>query len=144
MIQDQIHYNQKNWDKKIARLFCFFFFLQWLTHFSRRGREGKTFCRSFADFWMWKHASPPFLLPNFWPNVVGKKISKNSKNPKKYVLDIFVSFLAFSASSQKNLIFQRSFERVRLLTRRFLKSLIFLIELTLILLIFKKIQNTKK
>ena len=33
------------------------------------------------------------------------KIVKNKENPKKYVFNIFVSFLVFSASSQKNLNF---------------------------------------
>jgi len=45
------------------------------------------------------------------------KNSKNNENLKKYILDIFASFLAFSKSSQKNLNFQRYFERVQLLTR---------------------------
>jgi len=86
------------------------------------------------------------LLPNFWLTYLIKflknpKIAKNKENPKKYVFNIFASFLAFSASSQKNLIFQRSFERVRLFKRHFLKSLIFLIKSTLILLVFKKIQE---
>jgi hypothetical protein len=52
---------------------------------------------------------------------------KNNKNPKKYVFNIFAYFLTFSASSQKNLNFQRSLERGRLLTCYILKSPIFLI-----------------
>jgi len=52
-------------------------------------------------------------------------------------------FLAFLASSQKNLNFQRSLERVQFLTS-FLKSLIFLIESMLILLVFKKYKKNKK
>jgi hypothetical protein len=40
------------------------------------------------------------------------KIAKNNENPKNTFLNIFASFLAFSASFQKNLNFQRSFERV--------------------------------
>jgi len=46
-----------------------------------------------------------------------KKQQKNNENPKKMHFDIFASFLAFSTSSQKNLNFQRYFERVQLLTR---------------------------
>jgi hypothetical protein len=56
-----------------------------------------------------------------------QKIVKNNKNPKNMFFNIFASFLAFSASSQKNLKFQRSLERVRLLTHYILKSPIFLI-----------------
>jgi len=33
------------------------------------------------------------------------KIAKINENPKKYILDIFASFLALSTSSQKNLNF---------------------------------------
>jgi hypothetical protein len=41
------------------------------------------------------------------------KITKNKKNPKKICFfNIFALFLAFSSSSQKNLNFQRSWERV--------------------------------
>jgi len=47
------------------------------------------------------------------------KIAKNKENPKKYVFNIFASFLVFSASSQKNLNFQRSFEHDRIFTRYF-------------------------
>ena len=42
--------------------------------------------------------------------------------------NIFASFLAFSASSQKNLEFQRSLERVRIFTHYILKAPIFLIQ----------------
>jgi hypothetical protein len=42
--------------------------------------------------------------------------------------NIFASFLAFSASSQKNLKFQRSLERVRIFTHYILKAPIFLIQ----------------
>jgi hypothetical protein len=48
-----------------------------------------------------------------------KNREKNNENPKNTFLNIFASFLAFSASSQKNLNFQRSLERVQLLTRYF-------------------------
>jgi hypothetical protein len=47
------------------------------------------------------------------------KIAKNIENPKKYVFNTFASFLAFLASSQKNLNFQRCLERVQLLTHYF-------------------------
>jgi len=47
------------------------------------------------------------------------KNSEKHWKPKKYIFNIFASFLAFSASSKKNLKFQRSFERVQLLTRYF-------------------------
>ena len=64
------------------------------------------------------------LLLNFLPIFLIKflknpKIAKNNENPKKYILNIFASFLAFSALSQKNLFFQKFFERVRLFTRHF-------------------------
>jgi len=72
------------------------------------------------------------------------KIVKNKENKKKYVFNIFASFLAFSTSSQKNLNFQRSFERDRSFTRRFLKSLIFLIGSALILPFFKNTRKTRK
>jgi len=73
------------------------------------------------------------LLPNFLPIffikiLENQKITKNNENPKKYVFNTFASFLAFSTSSQKNFNFQRSLERVRLLTCYILKSLIFLIQ----------------
>jgi hypothetical protein len=48
-----------------------------------------------------------------------KKIAKNIENPKKYISNTLASFLAFLASSQKNLNFQRYLERVQLLTRYF-------------------------
>jgi hypothetical protein len=54
--------------------------------------------------------------------------SKNNENPKNMFFNIFALFLAFSASSQKNLNFQRSLERIRLLTRYILTSPIFLIQ----------------
>jgi hypothetical protein len=46
-----------------------------------------------------------------------KIAKKNKETPKKYIFDIFILFLAFSTLSQKNLNFQRYFERVQLLTR---------------------------
>jgi hypothetical protein len=81
------------------------------------------------------------VLINFQKN---PKKAKNIENPKKYIFNTFASFLAFLASSQKNLNFQRHLERVQLLTRYFLKSLIFFIESTLILLVFKKYKKIKK
>ena len=72
------------------------------------------------------------LLPNFWPIFLIKfqknqKIAKNNENPKKYIFDIFASFLAFSTSSQKNLNFQRYLKRVQLLTRKFYDHWFFLL-----------------
>jgi hypothetical protein len=37
------------------------------------------------------------------------KIAKNNKNPKKYVFNIFASFLAFSTSSKKEFKFSKVF-----------------------------------
>jgi len=47
------------------------------------------------------------------------KVAKNNENPKNMLFNIFASFLAFLALSQKNLNFQRFLECVRLLTRYF-------------------------
>jgi len=60
-----------------------------------------------------------FLTHLFIKFLKNPKIAKNNENPKKIVFYIFASFLAFSASSQKNLIFQRSFEHIRLFTCHF-------------------------
>jgi hypothetical protein len=59
------------------------------------------------------------ILTHVFDKFLEKKITKkkNSENPKKYIFDIFALFLAFSTSSQKNLNFQKYFERVQLLTR---------------------------
>jgi len=73
--------------------------------------------------------------------------SKNSKNQQKYkkcFFSIFVSFLAFSTSSKKKFKFSKKFWTRSTCHTSFLKSLIFLIESTLILLVFKKIQKIKK
>jgi hypothetical protein len=56
------------------------------------------------------------VLINFQKN---PKIAKNIENPKKYIFNTFASFLAFLASSQKNLNFQRHLKHVQLLTRYF-------------------------
>jgi hypothetical protein len=48
-----------------------------------------------------------------------KNSKKTTKIQKICFFNIFALFLAFSALSQKNLNFQRSFERVRLFTRYF-------------------------
>jgi hypothetical protein len=48
-----------------------------------------------------------------------KNSKKNNENPQKMHFDIFASFLAFLTSFQKNLNFQKYFERVQLLTRKF-------------------------
>jgi hypothetical protein len=47
------------------------------------------------------------------------KKAKNNKNPKIMFSNIFALFLAFSASSQKNLNFKKYFEGVQLLTHYF-------------------------
>jgi hypothetical protein len=38
-----------------------------------------------------------------------KKATKKKENPKKFILDIFASFLTFSASSQKEFKFSKVF-----------------------------------
>jgi len=58
-----------------------------------------------------------FFIHVFYKFSEKKTKKKNNENPKKYIFDIFTSFLAFSTSSQKNLNFQRYFEHVQLLTR---------------------------
>jgi len=78
------------------------------------------------------------------------KIFKKSKNSekqrqsKKYVFNIFASFLAFSTSSKKEFKFSKVFGTRSTFHASFLKSLIFLIESTLILLVFKKYKKLKK
>jgi hypothetical protein len=78
------------------------------------------------------------------------KIFKKSKNSekqrqsKKYVFNIFGSFLAFSTSSKKEFKFSKVFGTRSTFHASFLKSLIFLIESTLILLVFKKYKKIKK
>ena len=86
------------------------------------------------------------LLLNFWPIFLIKflknpKIAKNNKNPKKYVFNIFISFLAFLASSQKNLIFQKKFKRVRIFTYYFWNHWFFWIDYYCLFLKIKKNQN---
>jgi len=89
------------------------------------------------------------LLPNFRPSFLIKfsenpKITKKNENPKKYVFNIFASFLAFSTSSKKNFKFSKVFRTRSTFHISFLKSSIFLIESTLILLVFKKYKKIKK
>ena len=89
------------------------------------------------------------LLPNFRPSFLIKfsenpKITKKNENPKKYVFNIFASFLAFSTSSKKNFKFSKVFRTRSTFHISFLKSSIFLIESTLILLVFKKYKTIKK
>jgi hypothetical protein len=72
------------------------------------------------------------------------KIVKNNENPKKKNFNIFASFLAFSTSSKKEFKFSRLFGTRSTFHPSFLKSLIFLIESTLILLVFKKYKKIKK
>ena len=81
----------------------------------------------FLAFWSWDKrdqclisVATQFLthvLINFQKN---SKIAKNIENKKKYIFNTFASFLAFLASSQKNLNFQTYLEHVQLLTRYFL------------------------
>jgi hypothetical protein len=66
------------------------------------------------------------------------------KIQKKYVFNIFASFLAFSTSSKKEFKFSKVFRTRSTFHASFLKSLIFLIESTLILLVFKIIKKIKK
>jgi hypothetical protein len=61
-----------------------------------------------------------------------KNSKKNNENLKKYIFDIFTSFLVFLISFQKNLNFKI------LLNASFIKLLICLVKSTLILLVFKK------
>jgi hypothetical protein len=49
-------------------------------------------------------------------------ISKYYQNTKKNILDIFVSFLIFSATSQKNLEFKNFFLICSILTHHFQKN----------------------
>ena len=49
-------------------------------------------------------------------------ISKYYQNKKKNILDIFVSFLIFSATSQKNLEFKNFFLICSILTHHFQKN----------------------
>jgi hypothetical protein len=69
------------------------------------------------------------------------------KIQKKYVFNIFASFLTFSTSSKKEFKFLKVFRTRSTFHASFLKALIFLIESTLILLVFKKYkkkQNLQK
>jgi hypothetical protein len=89
------------------------------------------------------------LLPKFWPIFLLSfwKKSKNSekqRKSKKYVFNIFAPFLAFSTSSKKEFKFSKVFETRSTFHASFLKSLIFLIESTLVLLVFKKYKKLRK
>jgi len=61
------------------------------------------------------------FLTHLFDKISGKfkNSEKQRKSKKIHFFYIFASFLVFSASSQKNLIWQRSFEHVRLFTRHF-------------------------
>ena len=77
---------------------------------------------------------------NFW----NSKIAKNNENPKTYIFNIFASFLAFLASSKKEFKFSKVFRTRSTFHASFLKSLIFFIESTLILLVSKKYKKIKQ
>jgi len=55
------------------------------------------------------------------------KIAKNNKNPKKYVFNIFASFLEFSASSKKEFKFSKVFRTRSTFHASFFKIIIFFI-----------------
>ena len=81
------------------------------------------------------------LLPNFLSIFLIKfsktsKIKKNNKIFKKYVFNIFASFLVFSTLSKKKFKFLKVFGTRLTFHASFLKSLIFLFESMLILLVF--------
>jgi hypothetical protein len=69
---------------------------------------------------------------------------KNNENSKKYVFNIFASFLAFSASSKKEFKFSKVFQTRSTFHASFLKSLFFSFKSTLILLVFKKYKKIKQ
>jgi len=73
-----------------------------------------------------------------------KNIKKTSKIQKNTFFNIFASFLAFSASSKKEFKFLRVFRTRSTFHASFLKSLIFFIESTMILLVFKEHKKIKK
>jgi len=83
------------------------------------------------------------FLTHLFDKIFGKfKNSEKQRKSKKYVFNMCASFLAFLTSSKKkNLSFHRFFGTRSTFHALFLKSLIFLIESTLILLVFKKIQK---
>ena len=69
---------------------------------------------------------------------------KNNENPKKYVFNIFASFLAFSTLSKKEFKFSNVFWTRSTFHALFLKALIFLIKSMLILLVFKKYKKKQE
>jgi hypothetical protein len=56
---------------------------------------------SIDKYYVTKVSVAAQFLTNFF-----KKKTKKNENPKKHILDIFASFLAFLALSQKNLNFK--------------------------------------
>jgi hypothetical protein len=75
---------------------------------------------------------------NFW----NSKIAKNNENPKKYIFNIFASFLAFLASSKKEFKFSKVFRTRSTFHASFFKIIIFLIWVDVDIARFQK--NTKK
>jgi hypothetical protein len=65
------------------------------------------------------------------------------KIQKNMFLIYFASFLAFSTSSKKEFKFSKVFRTRSTFHTSFLKALIFLIESTLILLVFKKYKKNQ-
>jgi len=60
------------------------------------------------------------FLTHLFDKFFGKsKNSEKQRKSKKYVLNIFASFLAFSTSSKKEFKFSKVFEHVRLFTCHF-------------------------
>jgi hypothetical protein len=87
MIQDQIHYNQKNWDKKIARLFCFFFFFCNGQHiFIGGGGREKLFVGAPPTSGCENTPHHRFCYLIFDPMLLGKKYQKTAKTQKNMFL----------------------------------------------------------
>jgi len=81
------------------------------------------------------------VLINFQKN---PKIAKNIENPKNTFLIHLHRFLAFFSIVSKEFKFSKTFGTRSTFNALFLKSLIFFIESTLILLVFKKYKKIKK
>ena len=83
-----------------------------------------------------------YILTCFCYKIFRKfKNNKKQRKSKKYIFNIFVLFLAFSISSKNKFKFLKVFRTCSTFHSLFLKLLIFLIESTLILLVFKKYKK---